>query len=647
MDRKINVYSSQYTNFYGNNQIHFPYSIASLVSYSIQDEEVKAAYDFKKTFLFRHDVGTHSDTRGVDILLCSCYSWNWEITTLLAKSIKEKNPGCLIIFGGPEVPKFRKDDFFDKYDYIDILVHGEGEITITEILKQYLSGVHLNNLDIDGTETKYKRNKFRDRMRDLDFPSPYSTGLIWDLVEKDPNIKYIVSWETNRGCPFACTFCDWGSATASKLNLFPEKRIFDEIEWFGKNEIAYIDCCDGNFGIRKDRDYSIAKKLTESKGVYGYPEKIGLTWVKTSSEKVIPIARVLKEGDLLRAVSLSVQTFDPATLKAVKRANLKFDTFESLIKQFSDEGIQSYTEMIMGLPEETVDSFKENWEILAPLDPQPTIMVWNCSVFVNAPMNDPEYIKKYGIDVFKSPTFIAHSSKDEFNVREYERMIRGTNTLSTKEMEDVYMFNWMMMVFHVFGITEFISKFYNKQFDMSYRTFYEYLMEYLQDRDSIFSKEYEAATKHAHDGYSGKGWDFYDDSIGDISWPIEEASWLRLVRDKNILAMELSNIIQFMNVKLGFYAPLEKKLKDSLIKFQLFMLNLPDDRFDPEHKEELSLDWKGYFLGEQIKLYRDNTLRKKSKVVQPDLIKWGYETIWYGRRSSKFKYRLHEGEVYE
>ena len=54
--------------------------------------------------------------------------------------------------------------------------------------------------------------------------------------------------------PFACTFCDWGSATKSKVRKFSEERLEREIEWFGDNEIAYVDCCDANFGIFQERD---------------------------------------------------------------------------------------------------------------------------------------------------------------------------------------------------------------------------------------------------------------------------------------------------------------------------------------------------------------------------------------------------------
>ena len=72
-----------------------------------------------------------------DILLCSCYVWNWEIMIYLAEQVKKLNPKCSIIFGGPQVPENTKG-FFEKYPFVDILVHGEGEQILENIFDSYL-----------------------------------------------------------------------------------------------------------------------------------------------------------------------------------------------------------------------------------------------------------------------------------------------------------------------------------------------------------------------------------------------------------------------------------------------------------------------------------------------------------------------------
>lgn len=640
---RINVYSSQYSNFFGDNQIHFPYSIATLVAYCLTDETIKNSFDFKKVFLFRGDIETDiKQAQDMDILLCSCYCWNWEITKHLAREVKKLNPNCLVVFGGPEVPR-ASQGFFESHPFVDVIVHGEGEIVLRNLLMEFLVSrtLDLRELNVKGTETRYKRSLPQDRITDLDIiPSPYSTNLIWDLVERRAGIKYIVSWETNRGCPFSCTYCDWGSATMSKLRTFSEPKLFAEIEWFGANQIDYLDCCDGNFGIYQDRDFRIAQKLAESKAKTSFPERLNLTWVKTSSEKVIPIAKVLADAGMLRAVSLSVQSLDQKTLDAIKRKNIKFDKFETLIKEFADEGIQTYTELIMGLPEETLDSFKNNWEVLAALNPQPAIMVWNCSVFVNAPMNDPAYIKKYGIEVFTSPMLLNHSQKDGKAIKEYEKMVRATSTLPDGQIVDVYTYNVTMMVNHVFGILEYLARYYHREFGVSFTKFYETLIQYQELLPgTLFGERYKIAREHGIAGYSGKGWDYYDDELGNISWPVEEATWLKLVRNREVLQEQIEGFLQYANLQLG--VNIDHQVLTDLIHFQMFMVNFPQERSLDSVEQKLSYDWVSYFNG-QILAPLQHTLSKLIKVKQPDIIRWGYETIWFGRRANRYKMKLKE-----
>ena len=310
-----------------------------------------------------------------DILLCSCYVWNWEITNMLAKRVKEKYPDCKVIYGGPQVPlKYEGNvptgwvenstgNFFKDYPHVDVLVHQEGEYTIKNLFEKIVNNELIT--DVGGIETADFRTLAQDRIWDLDtLPSPYLTDLVWDLIEPVEGVEYIAAWETNRGCPFQCTFCDWGSATKTKVRKWDMDKLFEEIEWFANNKIPYIDCCDANFGIFTERDLSLAKKLSSEKKEKGFPGRIRPAWTKSSSDKVIPVAKELLDADLLRAVTLAVQSLDPTTLEVIKRRNIKFDKFGELVQKFRNEKIENYTELIMGMPGETLSSYKIGLEQL-------------------------------------------------------------------------------------------------------------------------------------------------------------------------------------------------------------------------------------------------------------------------------------------
>ena len=627
----FNVSSSQFNYLYGD-QIHFPYSIGRLVTYAKTNQEINSTFNFLPTYIFRDELENYVlKCKNSDILLSSCYVWNWEITLELAKKVKQVNPNCLIIFGGPQVPN-RSNDFFEKYPFVDILVHGEGELILENILLEFKNGENFSN--ISGIETKDFLNKPQPRINDVNIlPSPYLTDVVWDLVEEKPGIKYIAAWETNRGCPYPCTFCDWGSLTASKLTSWSEEILFKEIEWFAKNKITYIDCCDANFGIFQKRDHNLAKKLKEVSLEKGFPERFRAAWAKFASEKIIPIAKTLQDGGVLKAVSLALQSLDETTLETVKRANIKFDKYSELTGIFRENGIPTYTELIMGLPGETLQSWKNGLETLASESKVGALYIYNCGVFVNAPMNEPAYSSFNEIKTIRSPIFLAHSSIHERGIPEYEQITIGAKSFSLKELEEINLFSWLFQAFHSLGIFEYITIFYNYEYELPYVKFYEIFLDFCKNEKSLFSDEYNAVKSHIESGYSGKGWNHYDSELGDIFWPIEEASWLRIILNENFYDDTLK-FIKFLETKLQLNSSAE--LISDLIKFQIFLLTT---RTDSKMKNETFLfDWKNFFVNKSKLSKTEKNYFYENPILENDKILWGYKTIWYGRQSMNYKF---------
>ena len=85
---------------------------------------------------------------------------------------------------------------------------------------------------------------------------------IRQIIEENPNERWLASWETNRGCPFSCAYCDWGSATNSKVARMELDRVFDELDYVYNLGLSHVQWlfADANFGILK-RDAEIAAKL--------------------------------------------------------------------------------------------------------------------------------------------------------------------------------------------------------------------------------------------------------------------------------------------------------------------------------------------------------------------------------------------------
>ena len=150
-----------------------------------------------------------------------------------------------------------------------------------------------------------------------------------------------------------------------------------------------------------------------------------------------------------------------------------------------------------------------------------------------------------------------------------------------------------------------------------------------------FSEEYEIVVDYISKGYSGKGWNHQDDRLGDIFWPIEEASWLRLALNRSKLEKEISLFLNYLENSLKLNTEIEKL--DDLTKFQTFLLTCEDDKRDIK-SEDFEFNWKEFFMNSkklyqtEINYYYENIL------IEKDIVNWAYKTMWYGRSSKKYKF---------
>ncbi|MCB1005049.1 MAG: hypothetical protein KDB35_12780, partial [Acidimicrobiales bacterium] len=162
------------------------------------------------------------DREGPAVLLLSNYVWSIDHNLALAAEAKALNPDLVIVHGGPSTPKYADDcvRYFDEHaPLVDVTVRGEGEVTLPAVLAAIAPSLPEVDLGLlDGVEGLSYRdpatgavvhNEDRERLSDLNvLPSPYLTGEFDHIA---PEAWVCVIHETNRGCPYGCTFCDWGS----------------------------------------------------------------------------------------------------------------------------------------------------------------------------------------------------------------------------------------------------------------------------------------------------------------------------------------------------------------------------------------------------------------------------------------------------
>lgn len=481
---------------------YLPYSIGILWSYAATSQYVQDNFQLDHVIWRRESIEqTAQKLSDQDVVGFSTYAWNKNYNMALAQRVRECNPQCLIVFGGPE-PAINDPDFFRKNPFVDVLVVREGEITFRRILEnldtlQSVPGLRLN-INQESINTGDA-----ERIPNLDIvPSPYLTGFFDSIIQAPENqgIQWTATVETNRGCPYQCTFCDWGSLTYSKVKKFALERVFDELEWFGKNQIEYLSFADANFGVFAERDNMIVNRYIEVQKKYDYPRSFVTSYAKNQRREVLDIVeKLIKESSHPnQGLHVSLQTLNDETLNIIKRKNLQINDCEKLFRMAESRGVPIGTEMILGLPGETLKTWKENYCQLFSMNLHTGIDPFICQLLENAELNTVQR-KIYDINTRSIYDYFTNTSED--NVPESLEVVYSTADMSNADMIESMTWTWFMAMTHIGGFTNFISRYLVAQKITNYLEFYEGLFQHLLQK-SWFSQEVKKYTNHVNHWYA-------------------------------------------------------------------------------------------------------------------------------------------------
>lgn len=386
----------------------------------------------------------------------SNYIWNRNLTLKFAQYLKKIHPKCITIMGGPNY-NFAElnwvEQFMRENMQIDFHIEGEGEVKFGNVIKACLDN------EFDPTNVKLSKPSGAcfiepgtercvidtiPRIDSLDdVSSPYLSGFLDEFL-KDPNYCPII--ETNRGCPYFCTFCDWGAMGKSKSSVFSMERVVKDLEYIVKHNVSktpYLYIGDANFGLFP-RDVEIAKLLRKFKDTDGFPQNVYLYFAKNSSESVLKIAELIKD---MTNFSLSRQTQNPDVLKIIKRDNISIELFDRLAALGRKLGVSTFVELIYSLPGESKESFyKGVREILRHnVD---GLHFFPSMLFDGAEMATNASRKKYGLKGEWRPIDGCAGSYGPIQSMEFEEIITETNVMSREDHMDIRLFhfieNWLI-----------------------------------------------------------------------------------------------------------------------------------------------------------------------------------------------------------
>lgn len=352
------------------------------------------------------------------VLLLSNYLWT-AATNLQASALAaEVAPGSVTVHGGPHTPHYTEDNrrYFEMHSHVDVTVRQEGELTTARILSAFAEADRLDASvlaasNVPGCTVRTPAGLHRaddvERIDDLSvLPSAYLSGELSHLAPERWMFGII---ETNRGCPYGCTFCDWGQATLSRVRKFPLERVLAEIDWLVDHRVATIFIADANFGIF-GRDVEIADHIARRRNETGYPRHSIATFTKNTNRHVREIVEIWTSAGIWAEGVLSMQTTDPETLSTIRRQNIRTERFEELSAEFEALGLPVASDLIVGLPGSTVDSFRRDLQYF--FDRHVMVRVFEPVLLPNSPMNEPAYRAEHRIVAGDDLRILSTSSYD-------------------------------------------------------------------------------------------------------------------------------------------------------------------------------------------------------------------------------------------
>jgi len=407
-----------------------------------------------------------------DILALSNYVWNRNIGYEIFSIMKDIDSTVLNVWGGPNFPidLSSQQKFMNKFSKIDVYVPVDGEVGFSNIVEKALRSnskedikKHVLSEAIDGCVIRNSDGTLQYtipiiRIKKLDeIPSPYTTG----ILDKFFDGKLTPMMQTNRGCPFHCTFCADGKDEVNQVNSFSLKRVIEELDYITEhkhektNNMIFSDL---NFGMYS-RDKDISKHLAKLQSEYNYPDYIYISTGKNQKGKVIEAIKILKDS---MPLWMSVQSLDKDVLKNIRRDNISTDQMLALYPAIKDAALQTRAEVILGLPGETHENHMKTLRELVHVK-MDEIQVHTCMLLDGSEMGTPAERKKWNLQTKFRILQRDFAKLNGKTVLEYEEVVTSSQNMSFEEYVDLRILSFVIYVTNRGTVYDPIIKFLREQ----------------------------------------------------------------------------------------------------------------------------------------------------------------------------------------
>ncbi len=283
-------------------------------------------------------------SRKPKILGLGVYIWNIRESYELVSLLKRIAPELILVLGGPEVSyETETQAIFQKADYV---VCGEAEFLFPDLCQKILEGKKPSVKKITGPLPEINK---------LQLPYSFYT---------DEDIKNRVIYvEASRGCPYKCEFCL--SSLDTSVRSFDLEIFLSEMQILLDRGVKQFKFVDRTFNLSISKSRKILEFFLKriDLGLFLHFELVP----DRLPEELKEIIRKFPKGSL--QFEIGVQTWSSKVARLVSRRQdyeKVAQNFEFLVKE---TGVHIHSDLIAGLPGETLESFAVGFDALASLEP--------------------------------------------------------------------------------------------------------------------------------------------------------------------------------------------------------------------------------------------------------------------------------------
>ena len=502
-----------------------------------------------KLVKFPEDLSLELEKGRPDLIGFSNYIWNSSLSDVYVNRIKEIYPETITLMGGPNFPtdKNEQKNYLTERPWLDFYIVKEGEHALFKLIEFFIEKniTSINQISsedfqknlIDFPNLVYKKNNIfvssnkLERVMDLSqIPSPYLSGRLDEFLDG----KLLPITQTNRGCPFTCTFCTEGQSYWTKVKRKTREVVEGEVKYISSKMNSLppskrrtdLLIADSNFGMFEE-DLDTCKVIAEEQNQHGYPKYINVATGKNKKERVLEAAKIVNGAMKLAG---SVQSLDPEVQDNIKRKNISSDQIVDMALKSSEIGANTYSEVILGLPGDTKQKHFDTLKTLVESD-FTTISMYQLMILPGTELGSDETKSKHEMKTKFRVVPRCYGSYEilgkKISVSEIEEICVSTKTLTFDDYLECRKMNLIINIFYNDGVFDGIIKL---------------LREYRVSIWEWLKKIYDNSSRKDFSNFKKLLDDFLNESEGEL-W--EDKSELR------DFCKEEENINKFINGQLG------------------------------------------------------------------------------------------------